>query len=289
MEFFYDENLDLVKIALAEDIGSGDVTSLALVPEVSILEARIIAKESGILCGLPIVEQVYSVLDSAVEVERFFDDGDSVEAGFSVVEVKGPARSVLAGERTAMNFLCHLSGVSTVSNLFSKRLEGTNCSILDTRKTTPGMRALEKYAVTIGGGKNHRLGLWDMILVKENHIIAAGGFMEAMERLFSSGFPSVPVEVEVRDIEELQIALKFPIDRVMLDNFSIENIIKAVEFRRILGAKVPFEVSGKVTLDNCRVYAETGVEFISSGSITHSVRALDFSMIAKFLENSEEL
>ncbi len=277
----------LVEMALAEDIGAGDATCEALVPVSARLSAGIVAKESGVLCGGPAVLQVYSLIDPTVEVELLREDGARLEAGVVVAEIDGPARSVLSGERTAMNFLCKLSGVASSAASIAARLAGTGCKILDTRKTTPGMRALEKYAVAVGGAENHRFGLWDMILVKENHIAAAGGFVPAMKTLFGGGVPRLPVEVEVRGLDELEIALAYPLTRIMLDNFSIPQIKTAIELRRRVGCDIPFEVSGGVNIGNCREYAETGVEFISSGAITHSPKALDLSMIATvILEDS---
>ncbi|HHS50106.1 MAG TPA: carboxylating nicotinate-nucleotide diphosphorylase [candidate division Zixibacteria bacterium] len=288
MEFPIAENKTLVEIALAEDIGGGDATSLALVPESARLSARIIAKGEGILCGGPAVEQVFALLDERVRVGLLLPDGTAVFRGDVVAEIDGPARSVLSGERTAMNFLCRLSGVATTANAFAERLSGTACEVLDTRKTTPGMRAVEKYAVAVGGGGNHRFGLWDMILVKENHIASAGGFRHALEKLFGEGAPALPVEVEVRNLEELEIALEYPVDRIMLDNFIIPQIERAIDLRTLRGANIPFEVSGNITLDSCRAIAETGVEFISSGAMTHSAPAMDFSMIATIIHSRDE-
>lgn len=270
----------MIVIALAEDIGTGDVTSETLIPGEEYLRARFIVKERGIICGLRIIEDVYSALLEDVEVELIFGDGDSVAPGDVVAKIDGPARAVLAGERVILNFMCHLSGVATETNRFAVLLEGTDCRILDTRKTTPGMRLAEKYAVHSGGGDNHRIGLWDMILIKENHIEAAGGIRKALEKVYEKGLPDVPVEIEVKNLDELRIAIEYPLDRIMLDNFDIPRIRDAVELRADLGTHIPFEASGGITLDTCKDYAETGIEFISSGSLTHSVKALDISMIA---------
>ncbi len=282
MDYPAKQTAKLIEIALAEDIGDGDITSNTLVPERARLDSMIVAKESGVLCGVHVVKQVYSIV-GGVEVNPIVEDGLRIEPGDEIVRLSGKARSLLAGERVAMNFLCHLSGIATTTARFADELTGTNCRILDTRKTMPGMRAVEKYAVEIGGGDNHRMGLWDMILVKENHVAAAGGFRPAMDRIFLSGCPAVPVEVEVRGFEELDIAMDYPLDRIMLDNFSVADVFKSLRRREERGCGIPFEVSGGITLENCKRYAETGVEFISSGAITHSVPALDFSMIAEEL------
>ncbi len=270
----------LIKIALGEDIGSGDITSQMLVPETTGLRAKIVAKADGVICGLRAVADVYDALFEGVVVKALCHDGDRVFAGDVIARVEGPARAVLAGERVALNILCRLSGIATATDKFSKLLDDTGCQVLDTRKTTPGMRMAEKYAVATGGGGNHRLGLWDMILIKENHIEAAGGIRRALEKIYSEGLPDVPVEIEVKNLEELEIALEFPLDRIMLDNFTPDSIKKAVAIREKTGKVVPFEASGGITLENCRSFAEAGVEFISSGSLTHSVKALDISMIA---------
>ena len=281
MDYPIEQTAELIKLAIAEDIGDGDITSMALVPADARIDARIVAKENGILCGGPAVEQVYSIIAGGVVVEPLVVDGTPIGRGDEVIRVSGPARAVLAGERTAMNLLCHLAGIATMASRFVREIEGTGCRILDTRKTMPGMRAVEKYAVEIGGGTNHRMGLWDMILVKENHIAAAGGFRRAMERLFATDPPSVPVEVEVRNRDELAIAMDYPVDRIMLDNFTVDGVKDALRLRAKRRIDIPFEASGGITLENCRRYAETGIEFISSGALTHSVEALDFTMVAE--------
>jgi nicotinate-nucleotide pyrophosphorylase (carboxylating) len=280
MEYPAADIRNMIAIALAEDIGTGDVTSELLIPGEEHLRAKLIAKERGIVCGLRIIEDVYSSMVEDVAVETLFEDGDEVEYGDIIARIDGPARTVLGGERVILNFICRLSGVATAANRFAKKLEGTRCEILDTRKTTPGLRLAEKYAVSVGGGGNHRIGLWDMILIKENHIEAAGGIRAALDKVYEKGLPDVPVEIEVKNIEELQTAMEFPLDRIMLDNFDTQKIKKAIQLREKAGKHIPFEASGGITLENCREYAESGIEFISSGSITHSVKVLDISMIA---------
>ncbi len=280
MEYPVSDIRKMIIIALAEDIGSGDITSETLVPEEEYLKAEFIAREHGVICGMRVIEDVYTALVEDVEVDILLDDGFKVMPGDVIARIDGPARAILAGERVILNIICHLSGVATVANEFSLRLESTDCDILDTRKTMPGLRMAEKYAVYTGGGGNHRIGLWDMILIKENHIEAAGGIKEALDSVYEKGLPDVPVEIEVKDTEELKIALQYPLDRIMLDNFEVANIAKALEIREEMEKLIPFEVSGGITLDNCREYAATGVEFISSGSLTHSVKALDISLIA---------
>lgn len=280
MDYPVEDIRKMVIIALAEDIGTGDVTSELLVPEEEYLKAEFIVKERGVICGLRVIEEVYAALVEDVDIEYLYEDGMPTKKGDIVARIDGPARAILAGERVILNFLCHLSGVATAAHRFSLRLEGTGCNILDTRKTTPGLRLAEKYAVETGGGKNHRIGLWDMVLIKENHIEAAGGIRKTLNEVYAEGLPDVPVEIEVKSIDELRIAMEYPLDRIMLDNFEISEIKKAVEIREELDRYIPFEASGGITLENCRRYGETGIEFISSGSLTHSVEALDISMIA---------
>jgi len=280
MDYPSKDTLGLIEFALAEDIGTGDVTSTLLVPESAVLKVNVIAKESGILCGVPAFRQVYETIDKGISIDEFIHEGSRLYPGDIIAMVEGPARAVLEGERVALNLLCHLSGVASETNRFAEKLRGTNCKVLDTRKTTPCMRKLEKYAVIIGGGGNHRMGLWDMILIKENHISAAGGIKAALDRVYSNGNPKIPVEVEVKNIDELRIALDYPLDRIMLDNFDVTKVERAVEIRRESGVSIPFDASGSIGLENCREYAEAGIEFVSCGVLTHSVKALDISMVA---------
>lgn len=273
---------ELVAGALAEDLGGGDVTSAAAVAEDARARARIVQKEAGVLFGLDAAEEAFRQA-GAEAFDRGAADGarrDRVPAEVAVVG--GPARALLAAERTVLNFLCHLSGVATLTARFVAAVEGTGARILDTRKTTPGLRALEKAAVAAGGGTNHRMGLDDAILIKENHIALAGGLAEAVRRARAAE-PELAVEVECRDLAELEVALDAAADRVLLDNMDPEELRRAAELRdagvRTHGATATLEASGGVTIDNVAEIAATGVDFISVGALTHSAPALDLSML----------
>lgn len=254
---------------LAEDIGEGDLTSLAVIDEDVTCAARILAKEPGVLCGLSFVAEVFDRLGATLE--PLAADGDSIQPG-PVAHVDGPARSVLAGERLALNVLGRLSGIATLTRRYVDAVEGTGVVILDTRKTTPGLRALEKHAVACGGGRNHRLGLFDGVLIKDNHLRLAGPLAAAVERSRGAG---VPVEVECDTLEQVHEALAAQADSILLDNMSAEELREAVE---LAGGRVRLEASGGVTLETVRAIAETGVDFISVGALTHSARSLDVSM-----------
>jgi nicotinate-nucleotide pyrophosphorylase (carboxylating) len=269
----------LITLALKEDLGEdGDITSLATLPRNSQITGRITAKAAGVIAGLPIVAEVYRTLSPSTRVEFFVQDGDHVEVGTVVCEVEGLSHDVLAGERIALNFLQRLSGVATMTSHFVEAVSSTGAKtrILDTRKTTPGFRMLEKYAVKMGGGENHRIGLFDMVLIKDNHIDAAGGVKEAICAAldFTQG-KNLPIVVEVKNENELRTALEFPISRVLLDNMTTEEMRNAVE---ITAGKVPLEASGNMTLDRVAEVAATGVDYISVGALTHSAPVLDLSM-----------
>ncbi len=264
----------LIELALAEDIGPGDATSEAVLPADAVLQARIVAKAPGVIAGLPVAEAVFARVDPAIRFTPLRSDGDRVVPGDGVAEVVGPARGMLAAERTALNFLQHLSGIATLTRAFVDAVAGNRAVILDTRKTHPGWRALEKYAVRMGGGQNHRLGLYDMILIKDNHIEAAGSITAAVRRA-RAAHPHLPVEVEVKNLDELREALELPVDRIMLDNFDLDTMREAV---RLTAGRVPLEASGGVTLERAAAVAATGVDFISVGALTHSAPALDLSM-----------
>jgi nicotinate-nucleotide pyrophosphorylase (carboxylating) len=270
---------DLVARALAEDLGSGDVTSAATVPEAAQARARIVQKEAGVVFGLAVVAETMR----RCGIEDL--DGLAVEGQWredvpaDVLLASGSARSLLAAERTALNFLGHLSGIATLTARFAERVKGTGTTILDTRKTTPGLRALEKAAVAAGGGLNHRMGLYDAILIKENHIALAGGLAKAVYGARTKA-ADLAVEVEVRDVEEAAYALGTGADRLLLDNMSAEEMRTVVGLRdENAGAGVSLEASGGVTLDNVKAVAETGVDFISIGALTHSAPSLDFSLL----------
>jgi nicotinate-nucleotide pyrophosphorylase (carboxylating) len=274
----FDEALrTLVRLALDEDLGArGDVTSEATLPPDARVRGQIVAKESGVIAGLPAVEAVYEALDPEVAVTLCLPDGSRVTPGAVIGEIVGRSRSVLSGERVALNFLQHLGGIATLTAQFVEAVAGTGTVILDTRKTTPGWRLLEKYAVRMGGGRNHRMGLYDEVLIKNNHIDAGDGVATAIrlvrEHPKAKGLPLV---VEVRDFDELREALALDVDRILLDNMGEAQMREAVA---LAAGRVPLEASGNMTLARVRAVAETGVDFISVGALTHSAPALDVSM-----------
>lgn len=270
----------IVKIVLEEDLGSGDLTSNLIIPEKQKGEGFIIAKEKGIIAGLEVVKSAFKQVDPGLVFKPLVSDGDKVRPNQKVALIRGKIKSILAGERTALNFLQKLSGIATLSGEFVGKIRGTRVKILDTRKTTPGLRILEKYAVKKGGGKNHRLGLYDMVLIKDNHIKAAGSISAAIGKAMKSK-KGVKIEVETRNLEEIKEALNFKIDRIMLDNFKPEDLKKAVKLIRSKSKKVEIEASGRVNLHNVRKIALSGVDYISVGALTHSARALDFSLLLK--------
>jgi nicotinate-nucleotide pyrophosphorylase (carboxylating) len=273
-----EELKELVARALAEDLGAGDVTSEAMVPEGARARARIIQKEPGVAFGLALVAETMGQC-GVEQVDNLVVEGqwrDDVPA--EVLFAGGSARSLLAAERTALNFLGHLSGIATVTARFAEQVKGTGTTILDTRKTTPGLRGLEKAAVAAGGGLNHRMGLYDAILIKENHIALAGGLAKAVHGARSS-HRELAVEVEVRDVEEAAYALGTGADRLLLDNMDAEEMRAVVTLRDENAGGVSLEASGGVSLENVRAVAETGVDFISIGALTHSAPSLDFSLL----------
>jgi nicotinate-nucleotide pyrophosphorylase (carboxylating) len=264
----------LIELAFAEDIAAGDATSQAVLPEDLAVRGCIVAKEDGVVAGLAIAGAVFARVGPRLSFEQVVADGTVVAPGDVVATVEGPARGMLAAERTALNFLQRLSGIATLTRAFVDAVAGTEAVILDTRKTHPGYRVLEKYAVRMGGGQNHRLSLSDMLLVKDNHIEAAGSITTAVKRARGE-FPDLPIEVEVTDIDQLRQALALKPDRIMLDNFDPGAMRDAV---RITAGTVPLEASGGVMLETVRAIAETGVDFISVGALTHSAPALDLSL-----------
>ncbi|MCS6847321.1 MAG: carboxylating nicotinate-nucleotide diphosphorylase [Anaerolineae bacterium] len=272
----------IVRRALEEDIGSGDVTTNCTVPVDLWLTGRFVAKAPGVIAGLEIAALSFWLLDERVKMSRLVEDGATVAPGQTIADVAGPARALLTGERTALNILQRMSGIATATRRFVEAVAGTRARILDTRKTAPGLRALDKLAVRIGGGMNHRIGLFDMVMIKNNHIAACGGSIaEAVQRVrscavaSSAGGKRLKIEVEVRDLRELEEALALGVDIIMLDNMAVEDMRRAVD---IVNGRVKLEASGNVTLDNVRVIAETGVDYISAGALTHSVKALDISL-----------
>jgi nicotinate-nucleotide pyrophosphorylase (carboxylating) len=265
----------VVDAALAEDLGSGDVTTVALAGPREICVAQLLLKEPGVVCGLHAAEAVFRALDPDAELEALVDDGDRVlDVPAVLARVEGGARAILAAERTALNLLGRLSGVATLTRRYADAIEGTDAVLLDTRKTTPGLRSLEKYAVRCGGGRNHRLGLFDGILVKDNHLRLAGGIGPAVTRLRGSA-PALPVEVECDTLAQVREALAVGADRILLDNMSPEELREAV---LLTNDRATLEASGGVTLETIRAVAETGVDVISVGALTHSARSLDVSL-----------
>jgi nicotinate-nucleotide pyrophosphorylase (carboxylating) len=267
----------LIQLALQEDFAdSGDVTSQAIIPMQNTICASITAKASGVIAVLEAVALVYQQIDPTVTVRTYVEDGAQVSAGTVVCEVEGATLSVLSGERTALNFLQRLSGVATLTRRYVDAVAGTGAVILDTRKTTPGWRELEKYAVRMGGGQNHRMGLFDMVMIKDNHIDAAGSITAAVAAVRQHpAAKSLQIEVEVKDETELQEALALNVDRIMLDNMTPQQMRRAVQ---ITNGGTPLEASGNVNLETVRTIAETGVDFISVGALTHSAPILDLSM-----------
>jgi len=267
-----------VSHALAEDLGylpllQGDITA-SLIPEQQQAIATIITREDCVICGVDWVEEVFQQLSEQVVLQWHVKDGDEVKANTLLVEISGPARILLTGERTALNFLQTLSGTATTTARYVALLAGSKTRLLDTRKTLPGMRLAQKYAVSCGGGKNHRMGLYDAFLIKENHIAAAGGITAAVQAA-RHNFPGKPVEVEVEDLTELEQALKAQADIIMLDNFHIADIQQAVQLNQ---GRAKLEVSGNITSDALKALSSTGVDFISSGALTKNVQAIDLSM-----------
>ena len=271
----------LIDLSFAEDIGDGDHTTLCCIPEDAEGKSRLLIKEDGILAGVEVAKKVFSRFDNTLKVEVLIQDGTPVKKGDVAMIVTGKVRSLLQTERLMLNIMQRMSGIATMTNKYVKRLEGTHTRILDTRKTTPGMRMLEKQAVKIGGGVNHRIGLFDMILLKDNHIDFAGGIKNAIERChqyLKEKSLDLKIEIEVRNFEELQQVLECGgVDRIMLDNFSVENTRKAVE---MINGRFETESSGGLTFDTIRQYAECGVDYMSVGALTHSGKGLDMSFKA---------
>jgi nicotinate-nucleotide pyrophosphorylase (carboxylating) len=272
----HDEIAQLIRRALAEDVGDGDLTAQAVVPQQARARGTVVAKQVGVVAGLDVAAAAFRELDDGVEASLACADGARVEPGAELLHLSGPARPILAGERVALNLLGRLSGIATLTARYAAAVEGTGVAILDTRKTTPGLRALEKAAVVAGGGRSHRFGLYDAILVKENHVRVAGGVGEASRRALAAAAEGVQVEVEVESLAELAEALEAGVERILLDNMCLDDLRAAVE---LAGGRAELEASGGVTLDNVRAIAETGVDFISIGALTHSAAALDVSLL----------
>lgn len=265
--------LDTIQRALAEDIGAGDATTLSIVPPEATMRGQIIAKQDGIIAGLDVARAAYELLDSAVEFSPQLADGSRVTRAGVLALVSGRTSSLLTAERTALNFLGRMSGIATLTRQFVDAVAGTRAVILDTRKTAPGLRAVDKLAVKLGGGGNHRIGLYDMILIKDNHIDYAGGIEEAVRRA-KAARSGLPIEVEARTMNDVRVALSLGVERILLDNMSVEMMAEAV---RLTNGRAKLEASGNVTLETVRAIAETGVDFISVGALTHSAKVFDVS------------
>lgn len=274
---------EIIEFALKEDIGAGDHTSLSCIPENATGKAKLLIKDTGILAGVALAEKIFHRVDPGLRLEVFISDGAHITPGDIAFEVTGSSRSILSSERLVLNFMQRMSGIATQTHSIVQLIEGTGAKLLDTRKTTPGIRAIEKCAVKIGGGENHRFGLYDMIMIKDNHVDYAGGITAAVERTrnyLAEKQLDLKIEVEVRNETELNEALSVSgIDRVMLDNFSPEEIQKVLSR---IPSHIETEASGGITKENIRRYAETGINFISSGALTHSVKSLDMSLKAEF-------
>lgn len=273
--------LNHIKLALDEDVRDGDHSSLACISIDTIDKARLVAKQEGIICGIEIARKVYSLVNDKIIFTPFLKDGDKIKKGDVVFIVKGSAIGILTAERTALNYMQRLSGIATSTNEYVELIKGTKAKLLDTRKTTPSMRLFEKYAVKIGGGYNHRIGLYDMIMLKDNHIDFAGGIKEAITK--TSDYlkqlkKDLKIEIEVRSMEELEQVMEIGgVDRIMLDNFTPELLFKAVER---IGRKYESESSGGINKETILNYAKTGVDYISVGSLTHQIKSLDLSLVA---------
>lgn len=274
---------DLLTLAFAEDIGDGDATTLSTIPAEEMGRQHLLVKEEGILAGVEIARKVFAKFDPSLRMTVYINDGAHVRPGDIAFVVEGPVRSLLQTERVMLNIMQRMSGIATVTERYQSRLEGLDCKVLDTRKTTPGMRLLEKQAVKIGGGANHRIGLFDMILIKDNHVDFAGGIDKAVDAAKSwcrENGKNLRIEVEVRNEDEIRQAIKAGADRIMLDNFTPERTCGAVKIIRSEGPGIEIESSGGITLDTLRAYGEAGVDFISVGALTHSVKGLDMSFKA---------
>ncbi len=289
MNDYHNVIVELARAALREDVGKGDLTSLAcLLPDTA--EGTIVAKSDGVLSGVEAATTVFEMVDSANTINFKKVDGDSFQAGDVIAEIEGLNQTILASERTALNFLGHLSGIATLTHAFVDKLKGTRAQLLDTRKTTPGWRLLEKKAVVDGGGHNHRIGLFDMILIKDNHIASAGSIADAISQTreyldspdfrlqFETKAEDILIEVEVTNEAQLKEAIEAGVDRLLLDNQTIPSLTQLVKTARALNPEIKLEASGNVTLETIADIAATGVDFISAGAITHSAPAADFSL-----------
>lgn len=268
----------VIERALAEDIGAADATTDAIIPADAKLKARLLGKAGGVIAGLAIAEMTFQSLDERVRFESTLFDGDQIQAGQTIAEIEGPARAILTAERTALNFLGRMSGIATLTRQFVSEVSGTRAKILDTRKTAPNLRLFDKMAVRLGGGENHRMGLFDLILIKDNHVDFAGSITEAVMRARKAN-SKLEIEVEARTLADVSECLTLGVGWIMLDNMSPDGLREAV---RLVGGRAKLEASGNVTVQNVRSIAETGVDYISVGALTHSVKALDVSLVVNW-------
>ncbi len=266
----------IIKTALHEDLGSGDITTNWIIPDDMQLKGSLIAKANGIIGGLEIFIETLKIIDKNIFVDLLVYDGDRIEENSIIAKVSGSGRALLSGERVALNLLQRMSGIATQTHQLVTAVKGTKAIILDTRKTVPGLRVLDKMAVQIGGGQNHRFGLFDMVLIKDNHINAAGSITKAVEKVRAKNKNSLKIEVEVKNQSELKEAIELNVDRILLDNMTVSEMREAV---KITNGRIPLEASGNITIENIKDIAKTGVDFISSGMLTHSVKALDISFL----------
>lgn len=282
MELDRNRVIAVIKSALREDVGPLDVTTTAVIPKTLNIRADILTKADGIVCGLPICEAVFELLGKDIKLKLQVNEGDFIYEGKVLCYLEGPARPILTGERTGLNFLGRLSGIATETHKFVKKVRPYGVKIMDTRKTTPGLRYLEKYAVRIGGGYNHRMGLWDQVLIKDNHLKAVSYQLSAISKILKDVRKKIQkntkIEIEVRSLKEFQEVLKGKPDIIMLDNMTIEEVRRSIEMRNKVGSIPLIEVSGNITLENVEEYAKCRPDIISVGSITHSFKSLDVSM-----------